>query len=69
MKSHLSILRGINVSGQKLIKMEALRKAMEDNGYQNVKTYIQSGNILFDSLENSPEVVENQIHDLIEKYF
>ncbi|RKS25131.1 uncharacterized protein (DUF1697 family) [Flavobacterium endophyticum] len=69
MKSHLALLRGINVSGQKLIKMETLRKAMEDNGYQNVKTYIQSGNILFDSLENSPEAVENQIHDLIEKHF
>lgn len=69
MKSHLALLRGINVSGQKLIKMETLRKVLEDYGYQNVKTYIQSGNVMFDSSENSAEMLENQIHDLIEKHF
>lgn len=69
MKTHLALLRGINVSGQKLIKMEALRKVMEDDGFENAKTYIQSGNILFDSPENSPEVIENRIHELIQTHF
>jgi len=70
MKSYVALLRGINVSGQKLIKMETLRKVMEDFGFQNVKTYIQSGNILFDTSKNTtPEVLEKQIHDLIETHF
>jgi uncharacterized protein (DUF1697 family) len=70
MKSYVALLRGINVSGQKLIKMETLRKVMEDFGFQNVKTYIQSGNILFDTTGNmTPETLEKQIHDLIEAHF
>lgn len=70
MKSYVALLRGINVSGQKLIKMETLRKVMEDFGFQNIKTYIQSGNILFDTTENiTPETLEKQIHDLIEAHF
>jgi uncharacterized protein (DUF1697 family) len=70
MKSYVALLRGINVSGQKLIKMETLRKVMEDFGFQNVKTYIQSGNVLFDATGNpTPEVLEKQIHDLIETHF
>lgn len=70
MKSYVALLRGINVSGQKLIKMETLRKVMEDFGFQNIKTYIQSGNILFDTTGNiTPETLEKQIHDLIEAHF
>ena len=49
----LALLRGINVSGQKIIKMEDLRKRMDTAGYKNVKTYIQSGNIIFESAEKS----------------
>ena len=43
----IALLRGINVSGQKLIKMEDLRKVFESLHYENVSTYIQSGNIVF----------------------
>lgn len=70
MKSYVALLRGINVSGQKLIKMETLRKVVEDFGFQNVKTYIQSGNILFDASGNpTPELLEEQIHELIKTHF
>jgi uncharacterized protein (DUF1697 family) len=48
MKTFIAILRGINVSGHRLIKMEALKKLCIDNGFENVQTYIQSGNIVFD---------------------
>lgn len=65
MKRYLTVLRGINVSGQKIIKMNALRSAMEGCGFQNVKTYIQSGNILFDSPETSKAILENVIHEAI----
>ncbi len=45
MTTHLALLRGINVSGHNLIKMEALQKALESIGFVNVQTYIQTGNM------------------------
>ncbi|MFD2555153.1 DUF1697 domain-containing protein [Sphingobacterium tabacisoli] len=45
--TYISILRGINVSGQRLIKMEALKKMYEQLSFENVQTYVQSGNVLF----------------------
>ena len=45
MTTYISILRGINVSGQKLIKMDTLRKLYENLGFHNVTTYVQSGNV------------------------
>lgn len=42
-------MRGINVSGVKIIKMEDLRAYFEDMGFRNVKTYIQSGNVVFEA--------------------
>ncbi len=51
MTRYIAFLRGINVSGPKLIKMEELRKHFEIPGFKNVVTYIQSGNVLFDAKE------------------
>lgn len=45
MNTHLALLRGINVSGHNMIKMDALKQLLEGMGYQNVVTYIQSGNV------------------------
>lgn len=47
MQIGVAFLRGINVSGQKLIKMETLRSLCEGIGLKEVRTYIQSGNIVF----------------------
>lgn len=47
MITYISILRGINVSGQKIIKMDALRKMDQKLNYENVESYLQSGNIIF----------------------
>jgi len=46
MKTYISILRGINVSGKNLIKMNSLREMYESLGFQNVTTYIHSGNVV-----------------------
>src|SRR2546430_8785408 len=46
---YVAFLRGINVGGNKLIKMEALAAAFTAAGLRNVKTYIASGNVIFDS--------------------
>jgi uncharacterized protein (DUF1697 family) len=51
MEEYVAFLRAINVSGQKLIKMEDLRRMMEMPGISNVRTFIQSGNVLFDAKE------------------
>jgi uncharacterized protein (DUF1697 family) len=69
MKTYIALLRGINVSGHKIIKMETLRKVLEELDFQNISTYIQSGNILFQSAERSIPKLEKQITDLIFKYF
>ena len=51
MKTHLALLRGINVSGHNMIKMDSLKTVLENAGFQNVQTYIQSGNVFVDSEE------------------
>ena len=51
MKTHLALLRGINVSGHNMIKMDVLKSLLENAGFQNVRTYIQSGNVFVDSEE------------------
>jgi uncharacterized protein (DUF1697 family) len=44
---YLALLRGINVGGKNLVKMADLRAAIEEMGFADVATYIQSGNVLF----------------------
>lgn len=51
MAVYVAMLRGINVSGQKIIKMESLRTAFEDLGFAQVRTYVQSGNVIFETDE------------------
>jgi len=46
MAVYISLIRGINVGGHKLVKMDQLRAALEKLGFQKVQTYIQSGNIV-----------------------
>ena len=69
MKTYIALLRGINVSGHKIIMMELLRKALEELDFTNISTYIQSGNILFQSHEKNTLVLENQIAGIIKKHF
>jgi uncharacterized protein (DUF1697 family) len=45
-KKYIALLRGINVGG-KVVKMADLRSVMEAMGFENVQTYIQSGNVVF----------------------
>ncbi len=47
MNVYISLLRGINVTGYNLIKMDALRKSFESLGFRDIKTYLQSGNVVF----------------------
>jgi uncharacterized protein (DUF1697 family) len=65
MATYLSILRGINVSGQKIIKMDALKALYESIGFKNITTYIQSGNLVFESkpLKKMDEYIKHKIAD------
>lgn len=47
--SYVAFLRGINVGGHKIVKMDALKQAFEKAGMKNVKTILASGNVLFES--------------------
>jgi uncharacterized protein (DUF1697 family) len=49
MTTYVALLRGINVGGKNLIRMPALKACFEENGFEDVATYIQSGNVLFAS--------------------
>ena len=69
MALYLALFRGINVSGKKIIKMEDLRKLMDAEGYKNVKTYIQSGNVIFESDETSKSKIAAAIETMIEKEY
>jgi uncharacterized protein (DUF1697 family) len=51
MTTYIAMLRGINVSGQKIIKMEKLRAMFEAMGFEKVRTYVQSGNVTFETDE------------------
>lgn len=69
MTTHLALLRGINVSGHNMIKMEALKTTLEAIGFQNVQTYIQSGNVFVDTDEENPSKVGFIIKQEIFKVF
>jgi uncharacterized protein (DUF1697 family) len=67
MPRYVAFLRGINVSGQKLIKMQDLRAHFELPSFSNVVTYIQSGNVLFDCDEKKAGRLKNTIEQELEK--
>lgn len=69
MNTYIALLRGVNVSGQKKILMAELRDLLADVGLENVQTYIQSGNVIFESSEENIQNLELNIHNAIKNYF
>lgn len=69
MKTYISLLRGINVSGQKIIRMEALRKLYEGLGFTKVTTYLQSGNVVFTVNDPNGKALEGILSNAILKEF
>jgi len=53
MKTYIALFRGINVGGKNLLPMNELFVLLEDIGTLNIKTYIQSGNVIFLSAEKN----------------
>ena len=66
---YLALLRGINVGGNALIKMTELKVALEKDGLLNTSTYIQSGNVFFDTDIKDEDSIISLIESCIKKNF
>ncbi len=69
MKKYVALLRGINVGGNNKVEMARLRKCFETLGYQNVSTYINSGNVIFETDTTDTVALVKKIEKGIEKTF
>jgi uncharacterized protein (DUF1697 family) len=69
MHTYISLLRGINVSGQKKIKMVDLRALYESLGLANVQSYVQGGNVIFESLETDRAQLAERIETKISEVY
>lgn len=69
MNTFIALLRGINVSGQKMIKMAALTELFNTLKFTNVKTYIQSGNVVFQDKGKDASALEKKIIKGIKETF
>ena len=69
MNTYISMLRGINVSGQKIIRMVELASLYESLGFMNVRTYVQSGNVVFDTAPTDGAKLSTLIASAIKKKF
>ncbi|MGN0460978.1 MAG: DUF1697 domain-containing protein [Ruminococcus sp.] len=69
MKRYIAFLRGINISGKNKISMPELKKGFEKLGFGEVKSYLNSGNVIFSSDEDNIESLTNQIKTMIKNQF
>jgi len=68
MKTYIVILRGINVSGKNILPMAELRELLSNLKFENVKTYIQSGNVVLNSEMSKDEVIEKVKNGIATKF-
>lgn len=68
MERYVALLRGINVGGKNKVPMADLRDALGDAGYESVRTYIQSGNVVFASAR-SRKGLEEEVEQVLEARF
>lgn len=66
---YVAFLRGINVGGKNKVKMETLREVCSEQGFENVKTYINSGNVIFETDNSDSQKLALKIEKAIEKEF
>jgi uncharacterized protein (DUF1697 family) len=68
MKRYLVLLRGINVGGKNKIPMAELKRCLEEQGFKEVVTFIQSGNVLLDS-DLAQAAIGSEIEAMLSKKF
>lgn len=69
MKTYIVLLKGINVGGHRKVPMAELRVLLSKYGFENIRTYIQSGNVILKSLEKKIHVIEEIIRKAILDHF
>lgn len=69
MTTWIALLRGINVGGNNILPMKDLRALCETIGFENVRTYIQSGNCVFRSARPDPDGIAQELSAEIERRF
>jgi uncharacterized protein (DUF1697 family) len=67
MTTYIGLLRGINLAGNKMVAMAELRDLVTKLGFSDVKTLLQSGNVVFRGSPKAPAKVENQLEAALEK--
>ncbi len=67
--TYVTLLRGINVGGHKIIKMDQLRKAFEGLEFEDVATYVQSGNVVFKSPKKASADLSKKIEEMLLRQF
>ena len=65
----VALLRGVNVGGNNMISMSSLKKSFEALGFNDVVTYINSGNIIFKSKEADARKLESKIEKMLSKEY
>jgi len=64
---YIALLRGINVGGNTMIKMSELKAAFENLGFENVVSYVNSGNLAFDTKKTAESKLASKIEQAVEK--
>ena len=67
MISYVALLHGINLIGQRPVSMDELYKYFDLAGFTNIRTYVQTGNILFDSEETNEDAIRSKIEQILYK--
>jgi len=67
--TYIALLRGISLGGHQLVKMDQLRKTCEKLGFRNVKTYIQSGNVIFQAPAGATATLARRIEAEVMRQF
>jgi uncharacterized protein (DUF1697 family) len=69
METYIALLRGINVGGNRLVPMAALKALFQEIGFEDVSTYIQSGNVIFKGRSDQEDAIRKLCADSIEARF
>lgn len=66
---YVALLRGINVGGKSLVKMADLKQCLKDAGFKNIATYINSGNVIFESEKSDRKKLVIEIEHVLAERF
>ena len=69
MKTYIALFRGINVGGYNILPMKKLKVILENLNFKKVKTYIQSGNVVFQCIKKDSSSLSEKVSASIKKHF